>query len=82
MTAMAVTSLGEALPYLHSRSGSMLNALIKAVLVSVFTMLAFIFMLDWIGGCGEMFTYADGSQHSGECMGQNTFKTFIKEHHV
>ena len=60
----------------------MLNALIKAVLASVFAMLAFIFMFDWVGGCGETFTYADGSQHSGECMGQNTFKTFIKEHHV
>ena len=60
----------------------MLNALIKAVLVLVFTMLAFIFMFDWVGGCGETFTYADGSQHSGECMGRDTFKTFIKEHHV
>jgi hypothetical protein len=62
--------------------GKIFNALIKAMLASVFTVLAFIFMLDWVGGCGETFTYADGSQHLGECMGRNTFKSFIRRHHV
>ena len=55
----------------------MLNVLIKAVLVSVFAMLAFIFMFDWLGGCGESFTYANGSQHQGECLGRDLIHSLI-----
>ena len=45
-----------------------------AVLV-LFALLLLTGLLDWMGGCGESFTYADGSVHSGECIGRDILKS-------
>ena len=49
------------------------NFILSLVLVSFFA----IGVLDWAGGCGESFTYADGSVHSGECIGRNLVKSIF-----
>lgn len=44
----------------------------------VLVILLLIGLLDWAGGCGESFTYADGSVHSGECIGRNLVKSTFR----
>jgi hypothetical protein len=56
----------------------MLKALITLTLSIIFAVGAVVLMLDWLGGCGETYTYANGSQHSGECLGRITLKHLIK----
>jgi hypothetical protein len=34
--------------------------------------------LDWFGGCGETFTFADGTQHQGECIGSDILKSQLE----
>jgi hypothetical protein len=36
----------------------------------VFVLFLFVFILDWTGGCGESYVYADGTRHLGECVGR------------
>lgn len=48
--------------------------IIFAILLSVFLSIA---LLDWLGGCGESFTYANGSQHQGECLGRDLIHSLI-----
>jgi hypothetical protein len=57
----------------------MLKALITLILSIIFASVAFVVMLDWLGGCGETYTYADGSQHTGECLGRLTLKSLINK---
>jgi hypothetical protein len=47
-------------------------------LVLVLSLIAFsifvsVFVLDWTGGCGEAFEYANGTLHQGECVGRDLF---------
>ena len=47
-------------------------------LVLVLSLVAFalfvcVFVLDWTGGCGEAFEYANGTLHQGECVGRDLF---------
>jgi hypothetical protein len=47
-------------------------------LVVVLSLIAFVifvsvFILDWTGGCGEAFEYANGTLHQGECVGRDLF---------
>lgn len=47
-------------------------------LVVTFSLFAFalftvVFVLDWTGGCGEAFEYANGTLHQGECVGRDLF---------
>ena len=49
-----------------------------AVLV-LFALLLLTGLLDWMGGCGESFVYADGSRHLGECIGRDTLQSIILE---
>lgn len=39
----------------------------------VFTIFLTVFLLDWTGGCGEAFEYANGTLHQGECVGRDLF---------
>ena len=52
-----------------------MNKILSAVLTLFVASLLFIGLLDWMGGCGESFTYADGSVHSGECIGRDILKS-------
>jgi hypothetical protein len=38
-----------------------------------FVLFVFVFILDWTGGCGEAFEYANGTLHQGECVGRDLF---------
>jgi len=44
----------------------------------VFTVFLVVFVLDWTGGCGEVFEYANGTLHQGECVGRDVFFTIFK----
>jgi hypothetical protein len=44
----------------------------------VFTVFLVVFLLDWTGGCGEVFEYANGTLHQGECVGRDVFFTIFK----
>ena len=39
----------------------------------VFAIFVSVFVLDWTGGCGEAFEYANGTLHQGECVGRDVF---------
>lgn len=56
----------------------MTQALVKLTLALVLALFLLIGLLDWMGGCGESFTYADGSVHSGECIGRDLVKSTIR----
>lgn len=49
------------------------------VLVSlvVFSVFVFVFALDYAGGCGESFEYANGTVHLGECLGREYFNLYL-----
>jgi hypothetical protein len=51
---------------------------LSALFVLAFATLLAIALLDWIGGCGEVFIYADGSRHLGECVGRDIFFNLFK----
>jgi hypothetical protein len=57
----------------------MTQALVKLTLALVFAVLALTGLLDWMGGCGESFVYADGSRHLGECIGRDILKSIFLE---
>jgi hypothetical protein len=38
-----------------------------------FALFTAVFILDWTGGCGEAFEYANGTLHQGECIGRDLF---------
>ena len=38
-----------------------------------FALFTAVFVLDWTGGCGEAFEYANGTLHQGECIGRDLF---------
>ena len=44
----------------------------------VFTVFLVVFVLDWTGGCGEVFEYANGTLHQGECVGRDVFFSIVK----
>ena len=51
-------------------------------LVLVLSLVAFalfvcVFVLDWTGGCGEAFEYANGTLHQGECIGRDLFFSIL-----
>jgi hypothetical protein len=43
-----------------------------------FVLFVFVFVLDWTGGCGETFEYANGTLHQGECIGRDLFFSIFK----
>lgn len=52
-------------------------------LVLVLSLIAFalftvVFLLDWTGGCGEAFEYANGTLHQGECVGRDVFFSILQ----
>jgi hypothetical protein len=49
-----------------------------ALSLVVFTVFLVVFLLDWTGGCGEVFEYANGTLHQGECVGRDVFFTIFK----
>jgi hypothetical protein len=49
-----------------------------ALSLVVFTVFLIVFVLDWTGGCGEVFEYANGTLHQGECVGRDVFFTIFK----
>lgn len=51
----------------------LLFVLMHIALASVFASVVCIVLLDWLGGCGESFVYADGTRHLGECVGRELF---------
>ena len=53
---------------------TLLQCFIAAILTAAFA----VFVLDWTGGCGESFVYADGSRHPGECTGRVILKSILK----
>ena len=44
----------------------------------VFTVFLTVFLLDWTGGCGEVFEYANGTLHQGDCVGRDVFFTIFR----
>ena len=46
--------------------------------LAVFTVFLVVFVLDWTGGCGEVFEYANGTLHQGDCVGRDAFFTIFK----
>jgi hypothetical protein len=55
-----------------------MNKIVFAVLSVAFTLLIFISILDWFGGCGESYVQADGSRVMGDCIGREMFFDFLK----
>jgi hypothetical protein len=55
-----------------------MNKIIFIVLSVAFTLLIFVGLLDWFGGCGESYVQADGSRIMGECLGREMFFGFFK----
>ena len=55
----------------------MLDKIIGIILAILFSVFLSIALLDWLGGCGESFTYANGSQHQGECLGRDLIHSLI-----
>ena len=47
--------------------------LVVGLSLAVFVIFLTVFVLDWTGGCGEAFEYANGTLHQGECIGRDLF---------
>lgn len=47
--------------------------LVVGLSLAVFAIFVSVFVLDWTGGCGEAFEYANGTLHQGECVGRDLF---------
>lgn len=45
--------------------------LVVGLSLVTFSVFFVVFAFDWASGCGEVFTYADGSLHEGECIGRD-----------
>jgi hypothetical protein len=56
----------------------MIRILLPVTFVLAFGVVGAIVLLDWLGGCGEMFVYADGSRHMGDCIGREIFFNLFK----
>ena len=57
----------------------LLESLVVVVSLIVFVLFLFVFILDWTGGCGETYEYANGTLHQGECVGREFLNSYIKE---
>jgi hypothetical protein len=47
--------------------------LVVGLSLAVFVIFLTVFVLDWTGGCGEVFEYANGTLHQGDCVGRDVF---------
>ena len=57
--------------------------LVVGVSLSLFGIFLTVFLLDWVGGCGEAFEYANGTLHQGECVGRDLyFSIFQRVFHL
>lgn len=56
-----------------------LEFLLVGISLVVFSVFVVVFAFDYAGGCGEVFTYADGSLHQGECIGREVLVNFLQE---
>ncbi len=56
-----------------------LEFIVVGISLVTFCVFAVVFAFDWAGGCGEVFTYADGSLHQGECIGREWLNEFLQE---
>lgn len=56
-----------------------IDSFVVVVSLVVFVTFVFVFVFDYAGGCGEVFTYADGSLHQGECLGRELLNQFLSE---
>lgn len=52
--------------------------LLSLLFVLAFAVLFAIALLDWFSGCGQVFVYADGSRHVGECVGRSLLFNLFK----
>lgn len=57
----------------------LLEGFVVVVSLIVFVLFLFVVILDWTGGCGETYQYANGTLHQGECVGRDFLFSFIKE---
>ena len=57
----------------------LLESFVVVVSLIVFVLFLFVFILDWTGGCGETYEYANGTLHQGECVGREFLNSYIKE---
>jgi hypothetical protein len=57
----------------------LLEGFVVGVSLIVFVLFLFVFVLDWSGGCGEVYEYANGTLHQGECVGRDILNSYIKE---
>ena len=57
----------------------LLEVFVVGLSLIVFVLFLFVFILDWTGGCGEVYEYANGTLHQGECVGREIFNSYIKE---
>jgi hypothetical protein len=57
----------------------LLEIFVVGLSLIVFVLFLFVFVLDWSGGCGEVYEYANGTLHQGECVGRDILNSFIKE---
>jgi hypothetical protein len=53
------------------------EVLVVTVSLIAFVSFVCVFVLDWTGGCGESFQYANGTLHQGECVGRDVFFSII-----
>lgn len=54
------------------------NVLLVVLSLAVFSVFLAVFLLDWVGGCGEAFEYANGTLHQGECVGRDLFFSLFR----
>lgn len=54
------------------------NVLLVVLSLAVFSVFLAVFLLDWVGGCGEAFEYANGTLHQGECVGRDLFFSIFR----
>ena len=57
----------------------LLEVFVVGLSLIVFVLFLFVFVLDWSGGCGEVYEYANGTLHQGECVGRDILNSYIKE---
>jgi hypothetical protein len=57
----------------------LLEVFVVGLSLIVFVLFLFVFVLDWTGGCGETYEYANGTLHQGECVGRDILNSYIKE---
>lgn len=54
------------------------NVLLVVLSLAVFSVFLAVFLLDWVGGCGEAFEYANGTLHLGDCVGRDLFFSIFR----